>query len=70
MNASAESASATTLAPAAESPLFASLAVIHIFTLIAPVSAVIPATAALDDGRPPQVDDHGAHGLRAPPATA
>lgn len=70
MNASAESAPATTLAPAAESPLFGSLAVVHVFTLIAPITAALPATAALDDGRPPQVDAHGAHGLRAPPATA
>ena len=45
-------------------------AVLTVLAVIAPVSIVAETRPALDVGSPPLSDDLGAHGLRAPPATA
>ena len=50
-----------------EAPLVASVAVLTVPTVVAPVSIVAETVPALDVGRPPLPDDPGAHGLRAPP---
>jgi len=59
-----------TLALGTEAPLVASLAVLTIPSIIAPVSIVTETVPALDVGSRPLPDDPGAHGLRAPPASA
>lgn len=66
----AESTPATTLAPAAESSLVSSLAIVAVVSLLAPETVATPAAPALDVGRPPSLDALCAHGLRAPPAIA
>ncbi len=53
-----------------DAPTVAPLAVLTVPVVMAPVSIVTETIPALDVGSPPLPDDPGAHGLRAPPATA
>lgn len=66
----AESTPPVTIAPAAESSLAASLAIVAVVSLLAPETVAAPAAPALDVGSPPSLDALCAHGLRAPPAIA
>ncbi len=60
----------TVIAVSPEAPTVTPLAVLAVPVVIAPVSIVTETILALDVGSPPHQDDPGAHGLRAPPATA
>jgi hypothetical protein len=53
-----------------EAPTVAPLAFLIVPVVIAPAPIVTETIPALDVGSPPLPDDPGAHGLRAPPATA
>jgi hypothetical protein len=54
----------------AQAPAAASIAMPAAPAVIAPVATVTATVPVLDVGSPPLPDDPGAHGLRAPPASA
>lgn len=58
------------LGSGANAPTVASIAMLIVPAVIAPVSIVTATVPALDVGSPPLPADPGAHGLRAPPVSA